>query len=127
MKRKNLLLRLIRPIYTIVGILFLVVLTACSATDDVSIPDVQQPQTNTVEPEKSQTTTPKPESFDDYEDYINYVSDIPEFEPYYKTVFAFEELSDGIKSVPIEEVKAMYNEIKTAFDYILVNEYPLVY
>ena len=127
MKRKNLLLRLIRPIYTIVEILFLVVLTACSATDEVSIADVQQPQTNTVEPEKSQTTTPKPESFDDYEDYINYVSDIPEFEPYYKTVFAFEELSDGIKSVPIEEVKAVYNEIKTAFDYILVNEYPLVY
>ncbi len=127
MKIKNLLLRFIRLIYTIVGIMFLVVLTACSATDDVSVPDVQQPQTETVEPEKSQTTEPKPESFDGYEDYIDYISDIPEFEPYYKTVFAFEELSDGIKSVPIEEVKAMYDEMKTAFNYVLVNEYPLVY
>lgn len=124
MKIKYLLLRFIRPIYTIVGIMFLVVLTACSTTDDVSVPDAQQPQTETAEPEKSQTTEPKPESFDGYEDYIDYISDIPEFEPYYKTVFAFEELSDGIKSVPIEEVKAMYDEMKTAFNYVLVNEYP---
>ncbi|WP_249650808.1 hypothetical protein, partial [Lysinibacillus sp. D4A3_S15] len=76
---------------------------ACSTTDDVSVPDAQQPQTETAEPEKSQTTEPKLESFDGYEDYIDYISDIPEFEPYYKTVFAFEELSDGIKSVPIED------------------------
>lgn len=124
---KTLLLRFIKPIYTTVGIMFLVVLTACSSTDDVSISDVRQTQTETVVPGKSQTKVAKPPSFDDYEDYINYISDIPAFEPYYKTVFAFEELSGGIKSVPIEEVKAMYDEMKTVFDYVLVRENPLVY
>ncbi|MBE1554273.1 hypothetical protein [Sporosarcina limicola] len=124
---KTLLLHFTKPIYTIVGIMFLVLLTACSATDDVSVLAVQQTQTETVVPEKSQTTALEPPSFDDYEGYINYISDIPSFEPYYKTVFAFEELSDGVASVPIEEVKAMYDEMKTVFDYVLVSDNPLAY
>ena len=48
-------------------------------------------------------------------------------EPYYRTTFAFEKLSGGIKSVPIEDVKAMYQEMNTVFDYVHVSEYPLVY
>ena len=77
-----------------------------SNTDDVSTSDVQQTQTETDVPEKSLTTA---------------------LEPYYQTTFAFEKLSGGIKSVPIEDVKAMYNEMKTVFDYVHVSEYPLVY
>ena len=124
---KTLLLRLFKPIYPIVGIILLVILIACSETDDVSVSDIQQTQTETVVPEESQKMALEPPSFDDYEDYINYISDIPAFEPYYKTVFAFEEISGGITNVPIEEVKAMYDEMKTTFDYIHVGEYPLVY
>lgn len=77
-----------------------------SNTDDVSASDVQQTQTETDVPEKSQTTA---------------------LEPYYQTTFRFEKLSGGIKSVPIEDVKAMYNEMKTVFDYVHVSKYPLVY
>lgn len=91
-------------------------LTACSTTDDFSMPDEVQIQT----PDKTVV-------FEDYEDYKNYISDIPKFEPYYKTVFAFEELSAGVASVPIGKVKDMYNEMKTTFDYVVVSEYPLFY
>ncbi len=127
MQMKTLLSHFIKPIYTISGIMFLIVLTACSATDDVSVSDVKQTKTETVVPEKSQTTALEPPSFADYEDYINYISDIPAFESYYQTAFTFEELSGGITSVPIEEVKAMYGEMKTVFDYVLVSEHPLLY
>lgn len=36
-------------------------------------------------------------------------------------------ISGGTENVPIEEVKAMYDEMKTEFDYVLVSEYPLIY
>lgn len=124
---KTLLLRFIRTIYTIGGIMFLVMLAACSVTDDDSVSDVQQTPTETVVREKSQTAAPEPPSFDNYEDYMDYLSDIPAFEPYYKTVFTFEEISGGTENVPIEQVKAMYDEMKTEFDYVLVSEYPLFY
>ncbi len=135
---KTLLSRFIRHIHIIAAIMFLVVLTACSEKDDFSVPELQQPQidnvtdaqqtqTETVEPKKTQTTTLELPSFDDYEGYINYISNIPAFEPYYQTAFNFEGLSGGVTSVPIEEVKAMYNEMKTVFEYVLVGEYPLFY
>lgn len=123
----NLLLRLVKPIYFIIGMMLLVMLIACSKTDEVSVSDIQQTQTETVVPEESQTMTLEPPTFEDYKDYINYISGIPAFEPYYKTVFAFEEVSGGITNVPIDEVKAMYEEMKSTFDYIHVAEYPLIY
>lgn len=107
--------------------MLLVMLIACSKTDEVRVSDMQQTQTETVVPEESQTMTLEPQTFEDYKDYINYISGIPAFEPYYKTVFAFEEVSGGITNVPIDEVKAMYEEMKSTFDYIHVAEYPLIY
>lgn len=68
---KTLLLRFKRPIYTIGGIMFLVMLVACSLSDDASVSDVQQTPTETVVPEKSQTTAPEPPSFNNYKDYID--------------------------------------------------------
>jgi len=123
----NLLLRLVKPIYFMIGMMLLVMLIACSKTDEVRVSDIQQTQTETVVPEESQTMTLEPQTFEDYKDYINYISGIPAFEPYYKTVFAFEEVSGGITNVPIDEVKAMYEEMKSTFDYIHVAEYPLIY
>ncbi|MFC4403059.1 hypothetical protein [Gracilibacillus xinjiangensis] len=122
-----LLFRFIKPIYTIVVIMFLVVLTACSSVEDDNASDVQQNNINPVVPEKPKSTESEPTSFENYEEYISYISEVPDFEPYYKTVFAFEELPNGITSVPIEEVKAMYNEMKATFDYVLVNEHSLVH
>ena len=72
-----------------------------SNTGDVSASDVQPTQTEIDEPVA--------------------------LEPYYQTTFDFGKLSGGIKSVPIEDVKAMYNEMKTVFDYVHVSKYPLVY
>ncbi|MCG7346545.1 hypothetical protein MHZ92_20790 [Sporosarcina sp. ACRSL] len=135
---KTLLSLFAKPICTIVGITILVVLTACSAEDDSnvtdiqqvqdkteSVPDVQQTQSEPVVPDNSQTTEVELPSFDDYEGYIKIISEIPSFEPYYQTAFDFEGLPDGITSVPLEEVKAMYAEMKTVFDYVLLSEYPL--
>ena len=125
---KTLFLRFIKPCYSIVGVMCIFLLVACSTTEDDNGADVQKTPTKTSVSEKSQTgEVEKPTSFDDYEDYINYIADVPEFEPYYRTVFAFEELPNGITDVPIEEVKAMYEEMQTAFDYVLISENPLYY
>jgi hypothetical protein len=78
-------------------------------------------------PEKSQDLALEPQNWDDYEGYIKDISNIPAFEPYYKIVIAFEELSDGIMSLPIEKVKTMYDEMKMVFDYVIVSEHPLIY
>ncbi len=90
--------------------------------DKISKIDIKENQS-----EKLKDATLKPQDLNNHDDYVNSVSDILGFEPYYKTVIAFEELSDGVTSLPIEKVKAMYNEMKTVFDYVLVSEYPLVY
>lgn len=95
--------------------------------DDVSVSDEQQVLNQTVVPKQSQDLELEPQKWDDYEEYIKDISNIPAFEPYYKTVIAFEELPDGITSLPIEKVKAMYAEMKTVFDYVLVSEHPLIY
>jgi len=60
---KTLLFRFEKPIYIVVGIMFLVLLTACNATGDVSVADVQQTQTETVVPKNSQTSTVELPSF----------------------------------------------------------------
>ncbi|WP_312506587.1 hypothetical protein [Lysinibacillus sp.] len=125
---KTLFLRFLKLFYSIGGVMCIFLLAACSGTEGDSGADVEQTQSETATPEKSQTEeAEKPTSFDSYEDYIDYIADVPNFEPYYKTVFAFEELSNGVTDVPIEEVKAMYDEMKTAFDYVLVSENPLFY
>ncbi len=124
---KTLLVRFKKPIYTVIGIMLLVALTACSETDNGNVLEAEQTQTETVVPENTETTAVELPSFDDYEGYINLVSDIPAFEPYYQTAFNFEELSGDVSSVPIKEVKAMYEEMKTTFDYVLVSEYSLLY
>lgn len=115
-----------KHIYTIIAIVFIIMLTACSATDDINTSLVQQSQTETVVPEKANDSALEP-SFENYESYMSYISDKPNFEPYYKTVFAFEEISGGMDNVPIEKLKTMYEEMKTVFDYVLVSEYPLYY
>lgn len=95
--------------------------------DYVSISDEQEVLNQTVVPKESQDLVLEPQQWDDYEVYIKEISNIPGFEPYYKTVIAFEELPDGITSLPIENVKAMYDEMKNVFDYVLVSEHPLTY
>lgn len=126
MKRK-ISLRLTKHIFPIVIIMFLFALTACSTINDVSVSEVQQATSETVVPEELQDSKITQPSFHNYEEYITYISSVPGFEPYYKTVFAFEKVSGGMANVPIEEIKAMYKEIKTVFDYVVVSEYPLSY
>ena len=52
---------------------------------------------------------------------------VPCFEPYYKIVFAFENLPDGLSSIPFADVNSMYNELRETFGYIIVGEQPLAY
>lgn len=131
-----LLVRFKSPISIMVGIMFIIVLAACTTTDEKNtsdnkvVSDGEVPSNEIVsDTQQTENETAEQEipSFDDYDDYKNYIDKIPSFEPYYKTVFTFEELPGGIPSVPIEKLKAMYNEMNTAFDYVLVHEYPLIY
>lgn len=119
--------KLLKPFNALIGIMLLILLTACNVTDEVADSDATLPQSDAVtqvEIEEAQSTIGR---FDNFEDYIDYLADIPSFEPYYKTTFAFEELSGGISSVPIENVKSMYNEMNKLLDYINISDYPLVY
>ncbi|WP_121616693.1 hypothetical protein [Virgibacillus halodenitrificans] len=126
---KALLFRFKSPISIVVGIIFIVILSACTTTNEKNIPEatsnegLYDPQQ--IEPEQREKR--ELPSFENYDDYINYISEIPSFEPYYKTVFTFEELSGGIQTVPIEKLKSMYQDMNTTFDYVLVHEYPLIY
>lgn len=112
--------------YLILIMLF-VVLTGCSTTDDASVSDLQEIQTETTGPEETQNQVSDPITFDNFDSYIDYIADVQSLQPYYRTVFAFEELSGNATDVPIEEVKTMYNEMKNVFDYVLLSEHPLVY
>lgn len=122
---KTFLLDCKKKIFLVFGIVLLILLSACRQADDLSGLDVQQAQSETVESDK--TAEVELPSFDDYEGYIELISDIPSFEPYYQTAFDFEGLSGGVASVPLEDVKAMYNEMNNVFDYILLSDYPLYY
>lgn len=58
---------------------------------------------------------------DDIKEYIDYVDETVEgFEPYYNIVFAFEKLPDGFSNFPYTDVKNMYEEIRTTFEYDIV-------
>jgi hypothetical protein len=111
----------------LVIIMLLVVLTGCSAKNNISVSGLQETQTETTVPEESQNQVPEPLTFDNFDSYVDYIADIQSFQPYYRTVFAFEGLSGNVTDVPIEEVKTMYNEMKNVFDYVLLSERPLVY
>ena len=104
-----------------------IVLTGCSTTNDISESDLQETQTETIVLDESQNQIQEPLTFGDLDSYVYYISKIQSFEPYYRTVFAFEELTGNVTDLPIEDVKAMYNEMKNVFDYILLSERPLVY
>lgn len=112
----------------IIGLITLfIVLTGCSAKNDISVLGLQETQTETTVPEESQSQIPEPLTFNDFDSYVDYIADVQSFQPYYRTVFAFEGLSGNVTDVPIEEVKTMYNEMKNVFDYVLLSERPLVY
>lgn len=108
-------------------IAFCIVFTGCSAKNDISVAGLQETQIETTVPEESQDQVPEPLTFDNLDSYVDYIADIQSFQPYYRTVFAFEGLSGNVTDVPIEEVKTMYNEMKNVFDYVLLSERPLVY
>lgn len=108
-------------------IVLFIVLTGCSAINDISESDLQETQIETTVLDESQNQIQDTLTFDDLDGYVNYISNIQSFEPYYRTVFAFEELTGNVTDVPIEDVKAMYNEMKNVFNYVLLSERPLVY
>ena len=69
-----------------------------------------------------------PEDIVDYESYRKHITSVSNFEPYYQLIFDFGTLSGGISSVPIENVIAMYNELRTVFEFInVVSHRPLYY
>ncbi len=115
MKRKSIL----RKLETI---LFLTMLTGCNTTgelDEAKKAGVAYAQQMQTETDKTKTTPIEPLSLNIHEE----ISSVPA----YQTVFAFEKLSSGISTVPLDKVKAMYEEMKATFDYILVSDYPLAF
>lgn len=99
------------------------ILTACGTVNNLRETENEQ---SSIELEKE---TEEILTFEagDFEGYMNFIANVENFEPCYRTVFAFENVPDGIDGVPIEEVNAMYREIEDVFDYILINEHFLTY
>lgn len=113
------------------GMSLFLILSMITGCDGIKQEDVSQKQQNT---EKNIQTSNKPEQLEDItfqsgdiDSYMQYIKSVPDFEPYYRIVFAFEKLPNGISSLPFENVKSMYQEIRTSFDYVLVGEQPLCY
>jgi len=123
---KSLVTFLGKYIYIILVFFLTITLTSCSITDDSSESLTQESQTETSASEEGNESRTEP-SFEDYESYMGYISDKSNFQPYYKTVFAFEEVPGGMDNVPIQKLKVMYEEMKEVFDYVLISEYPLYY
>lgn len=106
----------LKNVFGIVLILMLVSVSGCSAVsnEDANIED----QSNTTEIKNT-------DSIGEYMKEID--KTIPNFEPYYRIVFAFENLPNGVASIPFSKVDAMYKEIRESFDYVIVGEQSLSY
>lgn len=122
-------------IYLYIFIIFFMLLTSCNfdenksdtlnsssiKTDNIYLEEnLQTTLSNT-------TTAKKPLTFDDYDSYINYIASLENFKPFYKMIFAFEQLPNGVESVPIENIKNMYKDLKDNFEYHVISESPLNY
>ena len=131
-------MKISKKIYFSIGMLMLSMITACTTIDDNGRQQEVSETLNEVESQidnenkiKDEEKKDKEEKVtfkaDDTEGYMDYISKKPNFEPYYQTVFAFEMLSDGVSSVPLEKVKNMYNDIKNTFDCITIYPQALSY
>lgn len=78
-----------------------------------------QTEESVVESEESPKV--KVTEITDYESYKDYISSIENFKPYYKIVFAFENVQGGIVNVPLEDVKNMRKDLDEKYDFISVN------
>lgn len=120
-------------------ILVFIVLTSCSTTNSIEETKMVQSTTTVLQTETGEkplvsTANPQAETGEkpsftvgDFEGYMNYISNVESLEPYYQTVFAFENVPGGIADVPIKKINAMYREMEDTFDYILINEHFLTY
>ncbi len=63
----------------------------------------------------------------EYSKYLEQLNENKSNETYYKIVFAFENLPNGVSSVPIENVKNMYNDLNENYEYISIGINPLIY
>lgn len=112
-----------KHIFCIAIIVAFVILTACSTTNNTE--EIKKVQSDTALEVVADETLAFSDG--DFESYMKYITNIPDFKPYYKIVFDFENLPNNIPSVPIENVNIMYREMEDTFDYILLSEQPLFY
>ncbi len=110
---------------------FILLISGCSKTE-TEIKNQFDNDTQLIETSKKdselQTDEINTESqSDEYSDYLAHLQRIPSLQTYYKIVFAFENLPDGIESVPITKVKNMYYDLNSNFEYIGVGVQPLLY
>lgn len=111
-------------IFIITILMVFATLTACSTANNVD----EAQGTQSVDNLEAETgDIPSTSADNDFENYIEHINNISNFEPYYNIVFAFENLPGNISSLPIEKVNDMYFEMKDTFDYILIGEQPLAY
>lgn len=61
----------------------------------------------------------------DFQEYLRDIKEIPGFHPYYRFVFAFEQLKNGALDVPIDSVRNMFRDLNETFDYVVVAPHPL--
>lgn len=114
------MLNFTKPTHFVSVAMLLIFLTACSTassnTNNSASDAPASIETGVSEKQEDPRDNPPQLEVGDYEGYMNFISKIPKFEPCYKTSY------DGGRNTPLEKIKAMYNELKTTFNYILVHE-----
>lgn len=116
--------KIVKPKFSsFIMLLMLSLLTvSCSYNNSNEILSNDSDITNIAISDEKPLENDKKDKFDDYETYIEYISNIEDFKPYYKIVFAFENVPNGILNVPIEDVKNMHKDLEKQYEFISIND-----
>lgn len=118
-------------VHIVLTMILFATLTSCTAADTSEQTENEYDNQMNSRENKQIINEPgeQPEfTLDNFEGYMKYVKSVQYFEPYYQLVFKYEALPEGISSVPVEKVLAMYEELKATFDFITVTpKNPLIH
>jgi hypothetical protein len=74
----------------------------------------------------SVTKASKPKAFTDYDTYLAYIKQVPNFEVYYRSIFHLDQLADGKANIPTDKLLNIYKKLLTDYDYHVIKAFPLV-
>ena len=111
-----------RIFYCAIIIAFFIFPTGCNISAGNEIREDNQ---NTAASEEPLADEESSNTLNDFQEYLGDIKKIHGFRPYYRFVFAFEQLKNGALDVPVESVQNMLRDLNETFNYVVVAQHPL--